>query len=46
MRNRASAKPVHERNPACEFAEYLPISKGEGATYLIQVFRHILLTVD
>lgn len=42
-KSRASAKPVFESNPACEFAEYLAITKDEGATYRIKSITYFLI---
>lgn len=45
-KSRASAKPVHESNPACEFAEYLAITRDEGATYRIKSITHFLILLE
>ncbi len=45
-KSRALAKPVHESNPACEFAEYLAISKDEGATYRIKPITYFLILLE
>lgn len=45
-KSRASAKPVFESNPACEFAEYLAITKDEGATYRIKSITYFLILLE